>query len=135
MYEYCAKAKRDELVPRPLPGRVPQFKVQEQERLKSLVQENPNLTLDQMRRLWQERTGRLVARSSSTLHDALRRAGMRFKKTRVALERDVAKRAAFEEALGQIAPQKLIDGDECSVEWNQNLGPTRAQPLFKGAYG
>lgn len=41
------------------------------------------------------------------------------KKTRVALERDPQKRAAFVEQLHQIAPEMLIFVDECSLKWNQ----------------
>lgn len=81
VYHYCAQSKRGELAPRPLPGRTPLLSPAQTAVLVALLQENPSLTLEEMGQKWHEESGQRVARS--TLHDALRRAGMRFKKKRV----------------------------------------------------
>lgn len=78
VYDYCAKARRGALAPRPLPGRVRGIGPEQEPSLIAMVQENADLTLEEMCHLWRERTGVCVPRS--TLHDAVRRAGMRFKK-------------------------------------------------------
>ena len=75
---YLARAKQGQLAPRPLPGRVPRLGPEQEEAFVLMVQEDPDRTLLQMSEVWQERTGQLLP--SSTLHDALRRLGARFKK-------------------------------------------------------
>lgn len=75
---YVALAKAGQLAPRPLPGRAPRVSADQHEALRALVQEDPNRTLAQMSLLWQERTGQVL--STSTLPDALKRVGGRFKK-------------------------------------------------------
>lgn len=75
---YVARAAVGQLAPRPLPGRSPRLGPEQEEAFVALVQEDPDRTLLEMSELWFERTGQLLP--SSTLHDALKRVGGRFKK-------------------------------------------------------
>ncbi len=68
----------EDLAPRPRLGRDPRVRVEEQEALRALVQNNPGATIEGMSALWQEQTGQELPRS--TMHDHLRRVGARFKK-------------------------------------------------------
>lgn len=75
---YLTRVKVGQLAPRPLPGRAPRLAKEQEEAFVLFVQEDPDRTLLQMSQEWQERTGQLLP--SSTLHDALKRVGGRFKK-------------------------------------------------------
>ncbi len=66
------------LAPRPHPGRTPRVAGCEEAALVALVHAHPSQTIEEMRVLWFEQTGVLLPRS--TMHDALGRAGARFKK-------------------------------------------------------
>jgi len=66
------------LTPRPHPGRAPRVGGQDEVALAALVEVHPSATIEEMRGLWQEQTGVLLPHS--TMHDALRRVGVRFKK-------------------------------------------------------
>ncbi len=75
---YLARAAAGQLAPLPLPGRAPRLDPEQEEAFVSMVQEDPDRTLKLMSEVWQERSGQLLP--SSTLHDALKRVGARFKK-------------------------------------------------------
>ena len=75
---YVARAKVGQLAPRPLPGRLPRLGPDQEEAFVAMVQQDPNRTLLQMSEEWKERSGQVLP--SSTLHDALKRVGGRFKK-------------------------------------------------------
>lgn len=80
VYQYCAKARAGELTPRRHPGRAPRIGPDQEAGLLALMRAKPDTTLDELRELWHEQSGVWIARS--TLHDGLRRAGLRFKKKR-----------------------------------------------------
>ena len=85
---YVERSRRDALVPTPRPGRPPRLAREQEAEFVALVEESPNRTLLQLQEEWQKRTG--VFLPSSTLHDALKRLGGRFKK-RVASPPSVVK--------------------------------------------
>lgn len=78
--DYRKRHERGEaLAPLPRPGRTPRVSGEAAEQaLRELVQAHPNATIEQMSALWQERSGQALPRS--TMYDALRRVGARFKK-------------------------------------------------------
>jgi len=75
---YVERAKRDALVPTPIPGRPPRLAPEEEAAFLALLDESPNRTLLQLQEEWQARSG--VFLPSSTLHDHVKRLGGRFKK-------------------------------------------------------
>lgn len=68
----------ESLAPRPRLGRTPRVGSQEAQALRSLLEHNPNATIEEMSALWEQQTGVLLPRS--TLHDSLVRVRARFKK-------------------------------------------------------
>lgn len=66
------------LAPRPHPGRAPRVDGDDEAALAALVEAHPGATIKEMRVLWEQGTGVLLPHS--TMHDALRRVGARFKK-------------------------------------------------------
>ncbi len=66
------------LAPRPHPGREPRVGGEDEAALVALVEAHPSKTIEEMSALWFEQTGVLLPRS--TMHDALKRVGARFKK-------------------------------------------------------
>ena len=83
-----ARAARGELAPRPLPGRAPRLRLEEEEAFVSMVNESPDWTIDQLCVEWHKRSEVLLPRS--TLFDHLKRLRGRFKK-RVVLPPSVAR--------------------------------------------
>lgn len=75
---YVERAKRDALVPTPKPGRPPRLAHEQEAAFLALLEESPNWTLLGLQEEWHKRSG--VFLPSSTLHDALKRLGGRFKK-------------------------------------------------------
>lgn len=75
---YVARATRGELAPRPLPGRTPRLRGEQEAAFVSMVQENHDWTIDQLCVEWEARSGVLLPRS--TLYDHLRRVKGRYKK-------------------------------------------------------
>ncbi len=71
-------ARGQSLAPRPHPGRAPRVGGEDEAALAALVAAHPSATIEEMRMLWEQDTGVLLAHS--TMHDALRRVGARFKK-------------------------------------------------------
>lgn len=66
------------LAPRRPPGRAPRVGGDDEAALVALVRAHPSATIEEMRVLWEQVTGVLLPHS--TMHDALRRVGARFKK-------------------------------------------------------
>lgn len=106
----------ESLAPQPHLGRTPRVGEDEQGALVSLVRHNPSATIEAMRGLWAEQTGVLLPHS--TMHDALVRVRARFKKTRVARERDEEARRLFREQIEQEPIEKLVFLDECGFASN-----------------
>lgn len=104
------------LAPRPHPGRAPRVGGEDEAALAALVESHPSATIEEMRMLWEQDTGVLLAHS--TMHNALRRVGARFKKTPVAKERDEQKRAVFQEQIAQVPLERLVFLDECGFASN-----------------
>jgi transposase len=75
---YVERARRDALVPTPIPGRPSRLACEEEAAFVALLQESPNRTLLQLQEEWQQRSG--VFFPSSTMHDHIQRLGGRFKK-------------------------------------------------------
>lgn len=75
---YVERAKRDALVPTPKSGRPPRLAREQEAAFLALLEESPNWTLLGLQEEWHKRSG--VFLPSSTLHDALKRLGGRFKK-------------------------------------------------------
>lgn len=75
---YVERARRDALVPTPIPGRPPRLAREEEAAFLALLEESPNGTLLRLQEEWQKRSG--VFLPSSTLHDHIQRLGGRFKK-------------------------------------------------------
>lgn len=73
-----ARAAAGELGRAPIVGRGARINCEQEEWLQSLLNEDVNWTVDQVCQVWQQRTGQQVPRS--TMHDAMRRVGARFKK-------------------------------------------------------
>ena len=85
-YEVCpktvqrlvARAEAGELARAPITGRRARVSAEQEAELVSLLEEGPNWTVDSVCQAWHERTGQLLPRS--TMHDAMKRVGARFKK-------------------------------------------------------
>jgi transposase len=75
---YVERAKRDALVPTPIPGRPPRLAREDEAGFLALVNESPNRTILGLQEEWHKQSG--VFLPSSTLHDALKRLGGRYKK-------------------------------------------------------
>jgi len=110
----------------PLPHKVgpdPKIPASQWADLKNLVMEKPDRTLPELSLEWNKRHNTNVHPSS--MGRALIRAGMRFKKTLRASERDrtdiLAKEAAFIKEIAAIPPQDLVFLDEAGA----HLGMTR----------
>lgn len=85
---YVERARRDALMPTPIPGRPSRLAHEEEAAFVALFEESPNWTLLQLQEEWQKRSG--VFLPSSTMHDHIQRLGGRFKK-RVASPANAAK--------------------------------------------
>lgn len=79
---YQARAAAGKLPPTPRPGRAPSLSPEQEGVLLALVQEQPGATLAELGEALHKRTGVLLPRS--TLHDHLKRRGVRYKKRVVA---------------------------------------------------
>jgi transposase len=75
---YVERARRDALVPTPIPGRPSRLAHEEEAAFVALLEESPNRTLLLLQEEWQKRSG--VFLPSSTLHDYVKRLGGRYKK-------------------------------------------------------
>jgi transposase len=75
---YEKRASQGRLSPTPRPGKARRLSAAEHEALGALVQERPDWTLASLSQAWQERGGQELP--SSTLHDALVRLKMTYKK-------------------------------------------------------
>lgn len=73
-----ARAARGELAPRPLPGRAPRLRPEDEAAFVAMVEEDSDRTIDQLCVEWHTRSGVLLPRS--TLFDHLKRLRGRFKK-------------------------------------------------------
>lgn len=73
-----ARAQAGQLARAPIVGRCARVTAGQEALLKSLLNEDVNWTVDQVCQVWHQRTGQRVPRS--TMHDAMRRVGARFKK-------------------------------------------------------
>jgi transposase len=95
---YEKRAAQGRLAPTPQTGKARRLSDQEHEALWALVQERSDWTLASLARSWQERTppGKQDAQElpSSTLHDALKRLGLTYKK-RVASPQNAAPKNAL----------------------------------------
>lgn len=76
-----ARAAAGQLARAPIAGRRARLCPEQEEQLVSLLNEDVNWTVAQVCQVWQQRTGQHVPRS--TMHDAMRRVGARFKKSRI----------------------------------------------------
>lgn len=85
---YVGRAARGQLAPRPLPGRAPRLRPEQEEAFVAMLEETSGWTVEQLSLEWERRSGVLLPRS--TLHDHLRRLGGRYKK-RAALRPSVAR--------------------------------------------
>ena len=72
------RAARGELAPRPLPGRSPGLRSEQEEAFVAMVQEKVDWTVDGLCVEWESRSGVMLPRS--TLHDHLTRLQGRYKK-------------------------------------------------------
>lgn len=84
---YEKRAAQGQLSPTPRPGKACRLDEAAHAALRALVQERSDWTLASLAQAWQERTGQELP--SSTLHDALGRVGVTYKK-RVAWPKNVA---------------------------------------------
>lgn len=75
---YRTRAQAGELAPRPIPGKPPSLRPEQEGDFVSMVQEKSDWTIEKLSQEWERRTGVLLP--SSTLHDHLKRLGGRFKK-------------------------------------------------------
>ena len=75
---YAKRAAQGRLAVTPRPGRQPRLSPEDHAALGALVQERSDWTLASLAQAWQERGGELLP--SSTLHDALGRLEITFKK-------------------------------------------------------
>lgn len=75
---YLARAKKGELAPRPLPGKAPRLRPDQEAAFVAMVQEKNDWTLGLLQQEWHSRSGVFLPRS--TLHDHLQRLGGRDKK-------------------------------------------------------
>ena len=73
-----ARAGSGQLARAPIVGRSPRLRPEQEAELVSLLEQDVNWTVDQLCLAWRERTGQTLPRS--TMHDAVRRVGARFKK-------------------------------------------------------
>lgn len=73
-----ARAAAGQLARAPQTGRGARLGGEQEEQLVALLKEEANRTVDQLCQVWQERNGQRVPRS--TMHDAMRRVGARYKK-------------------------------------------------------
>lgn len=75
---YKRLAREGHLAPRPIPGKPPRLRADQEGAFVAMLQESPNWTLAQLCEEWERRSGVLLPRS--TLHDHLKRLGGRYKK-------------------------------------------------------
>ncbi len=87
---YDKRAAQGRLAPTPQTGKARRLSDQEHQALRALVQERSDWTLDSLAQAWQERNQQDEPKlPSSTLHDALSRLGLTYKK-RVASPKNAA---------------------------------------------
>lgn len=77
---------KEDLAPRPVPGRARLLTPAQQQELGTLVQERTNWTLQSLTQAWQQYSGQTI--SVATLHRCLQRGGYSYEKRAVAAERD-----------------------------------------------
>ncbi len=87
---YEKRATQGRLSPTPRPGKARRLDAEEHQSLRALVQERPDWTLASLSQVWRERGGQELP--SSTLHDALVRLELTYKK-RVASPKNGAPRS------------------------------------------
>jgi len=75
---FCRLAAQGQLAPRPILGRPRRVDADGEKRLGQLLGEKRDWTIEELCLEWQQRTGDELPRS--TMHDALRRVGARYKK-------------------------------------------------------
>jgi len=75
---YVERARRDALVPTPIPGRPSRLAREKEAAFVAMLEESPNRTILLLQEEWQKRSG--VFLPSSTMHDHIQRLGGRFKK-------------------------------------------------------
>ena len=75
---YAKLAKAGTLPAKPIPGKAPRLKPEQEGDFVAMIQEHPDFTLEQFQHEWLQRSG--VWLPKSTLHDHLKRLGGRYKK-------------------------------------------------------
>lgn len=85
---YQSRASKGQLEPRPIPGKAPRLRPEQEAAFVAMVEEKSGWTVEQLSLEWERRCGVLLPRS--TLHDHLKRLGGRYKK-RVELPKSAAR--------------------------------------------
>ena len=75
---WLVRDQQGDLRPKPIPGRTPHITPEAQPRLCAQLQEHPDATLEEHRRLWHQHTGHSLSRA--TMARAIARAGYTRKK-------------------------------------------------------
>ncbi len=88
---YEKRAAQGRLAPTPQTGKVCRLSAAQHQELRTLVQQRSDWTLAVLSQAWQERTQQVLP--SSTLHDALKRVGVTYKKRVVSPKNAVLKNA------------------------------------------
>lgn len=84
---YQKRAAQGHLAPTPQKGKARRLSAAQHQELRALAQERSDWTLASLSQAWQERTQQVLP--SSTLHDALKRAGVTYKKRVASLKNAV----------------------------------------------